>query len=435
MDQISILVKQNDYLKKLIHDTYQLNDKTTSHEMSKINQANSSFFLKNIFKTFIKNCSSTSQASNRYSDTIKKFSIYLYFVGGRLLYETLQANLNNSLPSISTLFRFISLNKENVEEGEFRINQLKSFLVKRNLPLCVWISEDGTRITGKIEYDTNSNKLVGFVMPLIDGCPKTDTFMATSAREIINHFETGIKSDYAYAIMAQPLSPSAPSFCLSIFGTDNRFTYEDVLKRWEKIHQLASDVGISIIGFSSDGDTRLLKSMNIKTFSGRDNTVENNTENIRSQVYVQDTVHIGTKLRTRLLKPGIALPMGKYVASVSHLHEMIEQFSKDKHQLTTTDLNAVDKMNFHAAEKICSPVVIQLLQNIEKCKGTVAYLELMQNVLGAFLDKTLNVRDRIYKMWYSVYFLRIWRYALQKSSVYALQKNFVTYNIHMLYVY
>lgn len=39
-------------------------------------------------------------------------------------------------------------------------------------------------------------------MPTVNGCPKTDTFLATSAQEIINHFETGIKSDNAYIIMA-----------------------------------------------------------------------------------------------------------------------------------------------------------------------------------------------------------------------------------------
>lgn len=211
------------------------------------------------------------------------------------------------------------------------MNQLKTFLVERNLPLCVWVSEDGTRITGKIEFDSSSNKLIGFVLPLVDGCPKPDTFMATSAQKIMNHFETSIKSDYAYVIMAQPLLPSAPSFCLSIFGTDNRFTYEDVMKIWNKIQKLASYVGITILGFSSDGDTRLLKSMNIKTFSSH--AQKNNSDSCALQeVYVQDTVYIGTKLRTRLLKPGIILPMSKYNASVSHLYEITEKFSKDKHQ-------------------------------------------------------------------------------------------------------
>lgn len=210
----------------------------------------------------------------------------------------------------------------------------------------------------------------------------------------MDHFKTGIKADYAYAIMAQPLLPSVPSFCISIFGTDNRFTYEDVIRRWNKIQKLASDVGTTILGFSSDGDTRLLKSMNIKTFSNHV-TKENPENSTLQEMYVQDTVHIGTKLRTRLLKPGIVLPMGKYNASVSHLFQITEQFSKDKHQLTNTDLNSDDKMNFHAVEKICSPEVIQLLQNIEGGEGTIAYLEIMQDVLSAYLNKTITLQQSL----------------------------------------
>lgn len=33
----------------------------------------------------------------------------------------------------------------------------------------------------------------------------------------------------------------------------------------------------------------------------------------------QDTVHLGVKLKARLKKPGIVLPMGTYVASAAHL--------------------------------------------------------------------------------------------------------------------
>lgn len=75
---------------------------------------------------------------------------------------------------------------------------METFLVEKNLPLYVWIGEDATHIMGKIEFNVISNKLFGFVIPLVNRCPKTDTFLATLAQEIINHFETSIKLDYAY---------------------------------------------------------------------------------------------------------------------------------------------------------------------------------------------------------------------------------------------
>jgi len=56
------------------------------------------------------------------------------------------------------------------------------------------------------------------------------------------------------------------------------------------------------------------------------------------EIYIQDTVHIGTKLRTRFLKPNIVLPMGTYFASVDHLIELTRNYTKDKHLLTMTDL-------------------------------------------------------------------------------------------------
>lgn len=105
-----------------------------------------------------------------------------------MLYKTLQVNLSNFLPAISTLLNFISTYKDNVVEGEYRFHELKDFLVKYNLPLCVWISENATRITGKIENDFISNTVVGFVMPFHDGLAKVFTFLSNSACAIRIYF-------------------------------------------------------------------------------------------------------------------------------------------------------------------------------------------------------------------------------------------------------
>lgn len=113
---------------------------------------------------------------------------------GRLLYETLQTNLENYYPSITTLYRFIATQKSNVVKGEYRFDTLKMFLKERNLPMCVWVSEDRTHISSKIEYDTLSNKIVGFVLPFKDGRAVVDTFLATSAKTIAQYFEKSHKS-------------------------------------------------------------------------------------------------------------------------------------------------------------------------------------------------------------------------------------------------
>ncbi|KAJ3642446.1 hypothetical protein Zmor_025234 [Zophobas morio] len=117
--------------------------------------------------------------------------------------------------------------------------------------------------------------------------------------------------------------------------------------------------------------------------------------------YVQDTVHIITKLRTKFLKSDSILPLGNYVATVAHLEILVKNYTKDQHMLTITDLKAEDKMNYAAAEKVCSPEVRKMIaDNIDNSAGTTAYLKLMYLISAAFLDKTLSIVEKIYNIWY-----------------------------------
>lgn len=264
------------------------------------------------------------------------------------------------------------------------------------------MSEDATRLVGKIEYDQISNKIVGFVLPFDNGVANINAFLATSASAIGKYFQNNEKANYAYVIMAKPLEDKSPAFCLSIFGTNNKFNFEDVINRWNTMDKLASEVEIKILSYSSDGDTRLLKAMQTRAYSQQSNTF-----------YVQDTVHIGTKLLgTRILKPNVVLPIGNFNIFVSHFKTLINNYSKDKHLLTSSDLSPEDKMNFRSAEKMCAPAVQEFLKFIPESQGTIAFLKIMNNVLSSFLDKSITIEDRIYRIWYCVYFLRIWRYSI-----------------------
>lgn len=111
------------------------------------------------------------------------------------------------------------------------------------------MSEDGTRVSGRIEYYPISNKIFGFVLPLNKGLPGKNTFLASSSAAIQHSFQTGIKATYAYVFVAQPLIPGSHSYCVSLFGTDNRFTYKDVIQRWQRLKEEACKFGITILGF------------------------------------------------------------------------------------------------------------------------------------------------------------------------------------------
>lgn len=152
--------------------------------------------LKYLFKSSTVNSNRKSN-SNTYHETIKKFSLCLFFVVFNLclfhLYQTLCNNMPNSIPSIPSLFRYFGKTQK-IFEDCFKFMELRKFLDDRDLPLYVWLSEDGTRITGRIEYDNEDNKLVGFVLPLKNGCPKMDTFVVTSVKCVLDAFITATKS-------------------------------------------------------------------------------------------------------------------------------------------------------------------------------------------------------------------------------------------------
>jgi len=455
LDEVSKLMENNENLRNML--VRNIEETEGDNVLSGVLSVRSAVLDSNSLLKCLYECAEKNQKSskykhrNRFDEELKKFSTYIFIVGGRLLYETLHANMDRVLPSITTIFRYLDNTQSKVIEGSFRFNELRVHLIKKNLPLKIWISEDATRITGKIEYDIKSNNIVGFVLPLMNGCPVPNAFIASSAKTIAQYFNSESRANYAYVIMAKPLNDTAAPFCLSIFGTNNRFSNEDVINRWEFMKTVASEQGIEILGFSSDGDPRLLKAMlrqsigtSISTMN--DEMLENNAkvsswswfiigeppiipnQEQNKEIYIQDTVHILTKLRTRFLKTNIIIPMGNYFATVDHLMELTRTFSKDKHLLTVSDLKPEDKMNFSSAEKMCSTNVLTILENIPNTHATIAYLKIMNYILTAFLNKEVSTEERIYKMWFSVFFLRIWKIWLKNKSEFNVGNNFITTN-------
>lgn len=177
-------------------------------------------------------------------------------------YEILCSNLKNIVPSISTLNRELE-ETGNINEGVVIFDELKRYLERRNYPSAIYMSEDQTALVKRIQYDPSSNKMIGFVARLntSNGFPDTEQFIVHSISDIKNAFKNESMAINAYVYVAQPLVDGAPGFCVSIFGSDNRFTTDDVSRRWNYLEEEGRKQGIQILGFSSDGDSRCLKSM------------------------------------------------------------------------------------------------------------------------------------------------------------------------------
>lgn len=97
-----------------------------------------------------------------------------------------------------------------------------------------FLSEDGSGIVKKIVYDSHTNQLIGLVLPFNkkNGMPELFTYQAKSAEAIEQLMELP-QSTHVYIVVAQPLNENSIPFILQIFGTNNQFESEDVLKRWK----------------------------------------------------------------------------------------------------------------------------------------------------------------------------------------------------------
>lgn len=185
-----------------------------------------------------------------------------------------------------------------------------------------------------------------------------------------------------------------------------------------------------MLGISSDGVSRLSRSMKIQTnFEINPFLQDEYTKFPNSEVsYSQDHTHIGTKLRNRLTKPSILLPLGNRQISVAHLKMLVLNVPKDIHGIVLNDISPDDKQNFASLEKIMMSRVTEALQKfIIDSEATVAYIKLCNFVTSSFLDRKLNPLDRIFRIWYSVFFIRGWKKWLDANG-YNSDKNFISSN-------
>lgn len=205
-----------------------------------------------------------------------------------------------------------------------------------------------------------------------------------------------------------------------------------IFKLIEVLFFISIRVGIKVIGFASDGDPRLLSAMkqNVNLNFNALNLSEYSSI-INELIYFQDPMHIGTKLRNLLLRLSVFLPFGNSVITVSHLKFLILKVAKDKHGLTHSDILPEDRQNYRSLEKMMEDRVIDALKMyIPGSEGTVVYLTICKYVTSSFLDPDLMPNERVYRLWYSLYLLRIWRRFIVSSDIYNLKENFLSPNCY-----
>lgn len=222
------------------------------------NAKHASFFLEKLQSAEKRN-ENRKKGGYRYDDDIKSFGLYLRLLAGPLAYDTIQRNMECSLPSLSSTNRYIRLYGCNIVEGMVRGLELQKYLTDRKLPAMVCLSLDETRIEEEVQYDSKTNQIVGFTLPLDGktGMPTPGAYPARSAEEIMTHFsiENSISSNLN-VVMAQPLAQNVPPFCLLAYRTDKRYNSIDVSNQWNYLKQYLASLNIKVFTISSDSDTK-----------------------------------------------------------------------------------------------------------------------------------------------------------------------------------
>lgn len=376
----------------------------------------------------------------RYDNDIKQFATYFRILAGPFAYDTIQRNSQCALPAISSTNRYIRHTNCGIVEGILRCEELCVYLEERNLPFEVSLSEDATRIEGKVQYDSKTNQLVGFVLPIDSqtGMPIPYSYKARNDSEILHHFAYEEPAHFVNVIMAQPLSKVAP-FCLLIFGTNSRYTAEDVSKRWSHIVDQLAKLNINVVSISSDSDPKYNSAMRKNSGLGLSLTISANStgpinwfscEKLQPPFYVQDTTHIGTKLRNFMLKTKSnpeKLPFGRYFIDIEHLENLQRKCSKSEHLLCATTLNPDDRQNFSSVLRMCDEKVSDLLRKyVKNSEATAFFLDIMRDVIAAYMQPNLTPLERIQKIWFSLFVIRIWRAYILSTKNLTLKNNFLT---------
>lgn len=185
---------------------------------------------------------------------------------------------------------------------------------------------------------------------------------------------------------------------------------------------LSNRYGIRVRGFSTDGDEKALGAMCHLMRHADKYDIEVN--------FVQDPIHIGTKLRNRKLRPTGMLPVGNKQINASHLKILAMNVVKTIHGVTRFDVSPDDRQNFNSLKKCMSARVRDTLtQYVPDSEGTAFYLLLCEEITCSFMDKKMMPLERIEKMFHAIYFIRIWRKWIL-SSQYDVNCHFISRNAY-----
>jgi len=377
----------------------------------------------------------------RFSEHLWAFGRTLFLWGGYKAYNFVARNLG-VLPAADSMRKDIASTK--VFKDGIHEDQIAEVCEKiGTVTTCktVILHEDGTRLKQGIMWDQRTDSWVG----LVTGEPVVGVDYVRLQQLLKNR----PYANTAYVYMVTPVDGACPSQVAAIIGTDNKFDAEDVIRRWNTIAQLLKKKGFSVAARTSDGDGKLIKSMLVTSTLEHTSAFPEDVgwlvRNPKQQQgtftwNIQDPIHLVLKLRNALVNGKRWLTFGNAQATRDDLDALLEvlrpRLPLVSQYLRAEDIKIEDKQNFPSADRLCSEWTRSELKKHlgDYAKGTIVYLEAMCNIADAIYDMKLSVKERVVKLWTTVWFMRLWRLWLVRKAdtmrdlTWDLDVHFVTPN-------
>jgi len=275
---------------------------------------------------------------------------------------------------------------------------------------------------------SKGNRIYGLVT-------ECDVFVSL-AQDVIDIVKNGHveKARQANAFVLVPIQEHVPSFVLAISPVVNGKTYLTVSDWFTKTMQWCSTHKMIVMGVGADGDSKFREYFNHRFMSntlqaGRNrvtipyesfeyvSVVERMNDIEIPTLMFSDWRHLIKKWRNQLLNVKRILVLGDQVIQLEHLIK-----TYDTHKLVSglwkSDILVKDRQNVKAATRILESTVQQCMASMDAqgTIGTRVYLKMGQNMLRAYTEPSISIRERSRLAWSAVSFLRLWKTWLMISG-------------------
>jgi hypothetical protein len=337
-----------------------------------------------------RNDSCRAPTANRYSKLMHDISFSIATLSNRSTYDFLRLNLlplpRRAYTMQKRLRAVVGINTPGLTVARF--DAARDFYANIGYKGVYTTSSDATALRPIVTVQPRTQRLLGIVSLLNVVADETVQGMM---KDITAH---GIARQ-ADVLSLNPLDTLYPSFVLAVFPQNATPKHEVLLERWGIVRLLLDQRELPILGHGCDGDAAQLKAQlaqkittstspgSVFSFTGVP-TITGGVMDVSCAarrcnlpglyqltvplLATQDPTHLLLKLRARIVnRAGIGVYMGSQGrASVLVLKYIVAGLLSLRTEIglgfRLSDLDAKDRMNFPAAERIFSEAVIHMLE-------------------------------------------------------------------------